>query len=46
MSLKPIRLDRYTKDRLVVGEGLGSGETVVSAGVQLLRPGQKVEIAK
>jgi membrane fusion protein, multidrug efflux system len=46
VSLKPITLSRYTRDRLVVGEGLGSGETVVSAGVQLLRPGQKVEIAK
>jgi multidrug efflux pump subunit AcrA (membrane-fusion protein) len=46
VSLKPIRLDRYTRDRLVVGDGLGAGETVVSAGVQLLRPGQKVEIAK
>ena len=46
VSLKPITLSRYTKDRLVVGEGLQSGEMVVSAGVQLLRPGQKVEIAK
>jgi RND family efflux transporter MFP subunit len=46
VSLKPITLNRYTRDRLVVGEGLASGETVVSAGVQLLRPGQKVEIAK
>jgi RND family efflux transporter MFP subunit len=46
VSLKPITLSRYTRNRLVVGEGLGSGETVVSAGVQLLRPGQKVEIAK
>jgi RND family efflux transporter MFP subunit len=46
VSLKPIALNRYTKDRLVVGEGLGSGEMVVSAGVQLLRPGQKIEIAK
>ena len=33
-------------DSLVVGDGLGTGETVVSAGVQLLRPGQKVEVAK
>ncbi len=46
VSLKAIALDRYTKDRLVVGDGLGAGVTVVSAGVQLLRPGQKVEIAK
>lgn len=46
VSLKPITLSRYTKNSLVVGEGLQAGEVVVSAGVQLLRPGQKVEIAK
>ena len=46
VSLKPITLSRYTRNSLVIGDGLQSGETVVSAGVQLLRPGQKVEIAK
>jgi multidrug efflux pump subunit AcrA (membrane-fusion protein) len=45
VSLKPIVLSRYTKDRIVVADGLQAGEVVVSAGVQLLRPGQKVEIA-
>lgn len=45
VSLKPIALSRYTKDRIVVAGGLQAGEVVVSAGVQLLRPGQKVEIA-
>jgi len=45
VSLKPITLSRYTKDRIVVASGLQPGEMVVSAGVQLLRPGQKVEIA-
>jgi membrane fusion protein, multidrug efflux system len=45
VSLKPVTLSRFTKDRIVVSEGLQSGEIVVSAGVQLLRPGQKVEIA-
>lgn len=45
VSLKPITLSRYTKDRIVVADGLQAGEVVVSAGVQLLRPGQKVEIA-
>jgi RND family efflux transporter MFP subunit len=45
VSLKPIVLSRYTRDRIAVAEGLRPGELVVSAGVQLLRPGQKVEIA-
>jgi membrane fusion protein, multidrug efflux system len=46
VSLKPIVLSRYTKDSIVVADGLQAGEVVVSAGVQLLRPGQKVEIAE
>jgi RND family efflux transporter MFP subunit len=45
VSLKPIAVSRYTKDHIAVSGGLKSGETVVSAGVQMLRPGQKVEIA-
>jgi membrane fusion protein, multidrug efflux system len=45
VSLKPITLGRYTKDRIAVLEGLQAGDVIVSAGVQLLRPGQKVEIA-
>jgi multidrug efflux pump subunit AcrA (membrane-fusion protein) len=45
VSLKPITIDRYTKDHIAVSSGLQSGEVVVSAGVQMLRPGQKVEIA-
>jgi len=45
VSLKPIAVGRYTKDHIAVSGGLKSGETVVSAGVQMLRPGQKVEIA-
>ena len=45
VSLKPITIYRYTRDRIAVSSGLTSGDTVVSAGVQMLRPGQKVEIA-
>ncbi len=45
VSLKPITITRYTKDHIAVSSGLESGEIVVSAGVQMLRPGQKVEIA-
>lgn len=45
VSLKPIAISRYTKDRIAVSDGLQSGEIVVSAGVQMLRPRQTVEIA-
>jgi membrane fusion protein, multidrug efflux system len=45
VSLKAITIYRYTRDRIAVSSGLTSGDTVVSAGVQMLRPGQKVEIA-
>lgn len=45
VSTKPIAISRYTKDRIAVSNGLQPGEIVVSAGVQLLRPNQKVEIA-
>ena len=45
VSLKPIAIARYTRDHIAVSDGLQSGEVVVSAGVQMLRPGQKVEIA-
>jgi len=38
-------LSRFSKDRIVVADSLQAGEVVVTAGVQLLRPGQKVEIA-
>ena len=44
VSLKPITILRFTRDRIAVSDGLAAGETVVSAGVQLLRRGQKVEI--
>jgi RND family efflux transporter MFP subunit len=46
VSLKPITIVRYTKDHIAISNGLQSGEVVVSAGVQMLRPGQKVEIAE
>ncbi len=44
-SLKPITIARYTKDQIAVSSGLQTGEIVVSAGAQMLHPGQKVEIA-
>lgn len=45
VATKPIVIYRYTKDRIAILSGLKAGELVVSAGVQLLRPNQKVEIA-
>jgi RND family efflux transporter MFP subunit len=46
VALKPVTIARYTRDSIAIGEGLASGDLVVSAGVQLLRPGQTVEIAE
>ncbi|MDP3159402.1 MAG: efflux RND transporter periplasmic adaptor subunit [Reyranella sp.] len=45
VSLTPIIVDRYIQDVIAVTSGLENGQRVVTAGVQLLRPGQKVEIA-
>ncbi|MGQ0583491.1 MAG: efflux RND transporter periplasmic adaptor subunit [Reyranella sp.] len=45
VSLKPITVDRYNRGVIAVTDGLENGQLVVSAGGQLLRPGQKVEIA-
>jgi RND family efflux transporter MFP subunit len=46
VSLKPVMIARYTRDSIAIADGLTTGELVVSAGVQLLRPGQSVEIAE
>jgi RND family efflux transporter MFP subunit len=45
VSLRPIVIERFTRDAIAV-TGLEPGQTVVSAGGQTLRPGQKVEIAE
>jgi hypothetical protein len=37
-------LDRYDLARAIVARGLETDEIVVTAGVQALRPGQKVRI--
>jgi membrane fusion protein, multidrug efflux system len=44
VSLKPIVVDRYAARGAAVTGGL-EGELVVTAGLQFLRPGQKVAIA-
>lgn len=38
-------VNRYMKDDIALSSGLKTGDVVVTAGVQMLRPGQKVEIA-
>jgi RND family efflux transporter MFP subunit len=44
VQLKPIVVDRYQGDSVIVGGGLAPGEVVVTAGVQKLLPGQKVAL--
>jgi RND family efflux transporter MFP subunit len=45
VSLRPITVDAYLKDRIIVKSGLATGDIVISAGGQDLRPRQKVAIA-
>lgn len=44
VQLKPIIVQRYQGDSVVVGDGLSEGDIVVTAGVQKLLPGQKVAL--
>jgi RND family efflux transporter MFP subunit len=44
VQLKPISVQRYEGDAIVVDDGLVPGDVVVTAGVQKLLPGQKVSL--
>ena len=44
VSLHPIDVERYDLARVIVAQGLEPGDVVVTAGVQALRPGQKVRL--
>jgi RND family efflux transporter MFP subunit len=44
VQLKPITVQRYQGDLVIVGDGLAEGDVVVTAGVQKLLPGQKVAL--
>jgi len=44
VSLRNVEVLRYDSATVVVSQGLQPGETVVTAGVQVLRPGQKVRL--
>ena len=45
VSLRNVDVARHELDRVLVGQGLDVGEIVVTAGVQVLRPGQQVRLA-
>lgn len=44
VALRTVELVRHDPGHVVVGSGLQAGEIVVTAGVQALRPGQKVRL--
>ncbi len=44
VSLRPIEVARYDANSVIVAQGLQDGDIVVTAGVQALRPGQKVKL--
>ena len=44
VSLRTVEIARYDQAAAVISKGLETGEFVVTAGVQALRPGQKVSI--
>ena len=44
VSLRSVDVFRYDPASVVISEGLRAGEIVVTAGVQALRPGQKVRL--
>ena len=44
VSLRQIVIRRYTRDQVLIAEGLAEGEIVVSKGAQLLYPGRAVRM--
>jgi len=44
VALRNVEVARYELDRVLVSAGLNPGEIVVTAGVQVLRPGQQVRL--
>ncbi len=45
VSVRRIEIDRYGFDDIVLKSGVEPGEAVVTAGIQFLRPGQRVALA-
>jgi hypothetical protein len=46
VSIKLVVILRYVSGAIVLSDGVNAGDWVVSAGIQLLRPGQKVVVAR
>jgi multidrug efflux pump subunit AcrA (membrane-fusion protein) len=44
ISLKPVTVSAIEGDRALIAAGIGGGETIVTAGVHKLEPGQKVRL--
>jgi RND family efflux transporter MFP subunit len=44
VALRPVKVSRFSSDVVVVTEGLKPQDTIVTAGVQALHPGQKVRL--
>jgi len=44
VTLRAVRVARYEPASVIIAQGLGEGEIVVTAGVQALRPGQKIRL--
>jgi len=44
VSPRVIKIDRYAGEELVLSEGVASDDSVVTAGIQFLRPGQVVRL--
>ena len=44
VSLRNVDVSRYDSASVLISEGLEIGDVVVTAGVQVLRPGQKVRL--
>ena len=42
VSLKPVVVDRFLDNQVIVASGLSDGETIVASGLQLLRPGETI----
>ena len=45
VALRNVDVSRYDPADVVISQGLETGDVVVTAGVQMLRPGQKVRLA-
>jgi membrane fusion protein, multidrug efflux system len=44
VALRRLEVLRYELNSVIVAQGLQDGEVVVTAGVHMLRPGQKVKV--